>query len=109
MTVVKERNAHQTTLKKTQKLVEANETSMMDMESELETATKCLALIFGPQSEEQFMDEDSRISYEKVQVLYTDMKKVEKEKLKSAQSKGGQQAADVATEDDDQTNLITLL
>ena len=98
LSVVKERNAGQATLKKQMKLVEANETTMQSMEEELETAVKCLQLIFGPKSEEQFLDED-RIDYEKVRVLYTEMKKAEKEKLATA--KASNQPANDNVEADD--------
>ena len=53
------------------------------MEEELETAVKCLQLIFGPKSEEQFLVDD-RIDYNQVKVQYTEMKKVEKLKLLTA-------------------------
>ena len=80
--VVKERNALQQKDKKQQKLVEANEITIQDQEQELETATKCLKLIFGNVSEEQFLD-DNRIDYERVKDLYTEMKKNEREKLQN--------------------------
>ena len=51
LSVVKERNANQTQMKKQQKLVEANETTITDQEQELETAVKCLKLIFGNNEE----------------------------------------------------------
>ena len=71
-------------MKKQMKLVEANETTITDQEQELETAVRCLKLIFG-NNEEQFL-EDNRIDYEKVRELYTEMKKNEKEKLKNMSS-----------------------
>lgn len=83
--VVKERNALQQKDKKQQKLVEANEITIQDQEQELETATKCLKLIFGNVSEEQFLD-DNRIDYERVKDLYTEMKKNEREKLQNVKT-----------------------
>ena len=95
-------------MKKQQKLVEANETTITDQEQELETAVKCLKLIFG-NNEEQFLD-DNRIDYEKVRELYTEMKKVEKEKLKNVQAKAPPvNEMNDPDNEDDQANLITLL
>ena len=87
------------------KLVEANETTIQDQEQELETAIKCLKLIFGNVSDEQFLD-DSRIDYDKVKDLYTEMKKNEREKLQTVKTQAKPQELDAES---DQANLITLL
>ena len=97
MEVVKERNGLQTQQKKQLKLVEANETTIQDQEQELETAIKCLKLIFGNVSDEQFLD-DNRIDYDKVKDLYTEMKKNEREKLQTVKTQAKPQEQDAESD-----------
>ena len=74
-------------------MIEANEITIQDQEQELETATKCLKLIFGNVSEDQFLD-DNRINYDKVKDLYTEMKKNEREKLQTMKTQSKPQEQD---------------